>query len=309
MKLELSVKIGELHLKGPVLPASGTFGYGIEYEKIVPLEELPAIITKGLTLKPKEGNPPPRIVETAGGAINSVGLENVGVERFVKEKLPQIRKYGIPIIANIGGETIAEYEELSGILNGEEVEALEVNISCPNLQKGGANFGKDPQIAGSIIEKVRKRFNRTVIVKIPPADNINEVALACQKEGADSLSLINTIKALIIDVETQKPILGGIFGGLSGPAIKPVALQMVWQVSSILDIPVMGIGGIFNGSDALEFILAGASCVQVGTANLVDPSSCLKITDQIKEYMAKKGIEKITQLVGKAKIKTEEQKN
>ncbi|MBU1261595.1 dihydroorotate dehydrogenase, partial [bacterium] len=284
------------------LPASGTYGYGIEYEEMLPLDQLSAIITKGLTLKPRQGNPQTRIVETACGVLNSVGLENIGIEGFIKEKLPKIRKHNIPIIVNIGGETEAEYEELSGILNKEDVEALEVNISCPNVQKGGAVFGKDPKIAGSIIEKVRKRFSRTVIVKIPPLDNISQIALACQKEGADCVSLINTIKALAIDIETQKPILGGIFGGLSGPAIKPVALRMVWEVSSILDIPVIGIGGIFSGSDAIEFILAGASAVQVGTANLVDPLSCIKITEGIREYMAKKGVDNIKELVGKAKL-------
>ncbi|MBU1598739.1 nitronate monooxygenase, partial [bacterium] len=192
--------------------------------------------------------------------------------------------------------------ELSGILDKEDVEALEVNISCPNVQKGGAVFGQDPEIAGAVIERVRKRFSRTIIAKLPPSDNISQIALACQKEGADCVSLINTIKALAIDIETQKPILGGIFGGLSGPAIKPVALRMVWEVSSILDIPVIGIGGIFSGSDAIEFILAGASAVQVGTANLVDPLSCIKITEGIREYMAKKGVDNIKELVGKAKL-------
>ncbi|MEK9149785.1 MAG: dihydroorotate dehydrogenase [Candidatus Desantisbacteria bacterium] len=299
--MKLSVNIGGLHLKNPVLPASGTFGYGVEYEEMVPLGNLSAIITKGLTLKPKEGNSPPRIVETACGVLNSVGLENIGIERFIKEKLPKIRKHNIPVIVNIGGETQVEYEELAGILDKEDVEALEVNISCPNVEKGGAVFGKDPKIAGSIIEKVRKRFSRTVLAKLPPADDISKIALACQKEGADAICLINTIKALAIDIETQKPILGGIFGGLSGPAIKPVALRMVWEVSSILDIPVIGIGGIFSGSDAIEFILAGAVAVQVGTANLVDPFSCIKISEGIKEYMTKKGIENIAQLVGKAK--------
>ena len=302
MNPDITVNIGGLHLKNPVLPASGTFGYGIEYEDMVPLAEFSAIITKGLTLKPREGNPPTRIVETACGVLNSVGLENIGIERFIKEKLPKIRKHNIPIIVNIGGQTQAEYEELAGILDKEDVEALEVNISCPNVQKGGAVFGKDPEIAGSIIKKVRKRFSRTVLAKIPPVDNISQIALVCQKEGADAVSLINTIRALAIDIETQKPILGGIFGGLSGPAIKPVALRMVWEVSSILDIPVIGIGGIFTGSDAIEFILAGSSAVQVGTANLVDPFSCIKISEGIREYMVKKGVNNIKELVGKAKF-------
>jgi dihydroorotate dehydrogenase (NAD+) catalytic subunit len=301
MKLELSLNIGGLHLSNPVLPASGTFGYGIEYEEMVPLNQLSAIITKGLTLKPREGNKPSRIVETASGVLNSVGLENIGIEGFIKEKLPKVRKHNIPIIVNIGGETIAEYEELANILDTEDVEALEVNISCPNVQEGGASFGKDPKIAGLVLEKVRKRFSRTIIAKIPPADNICQIALICQKEGADSISLINTIKALAIDIETQRPILGGIFGGLSGPAIKPVALRMVWEVSSLLDIPVIGIGGIFSGSDAIEFILAGSCAVQVGTANLVDPFSCIKITEGIREYMAKKNIGDIKELIGKAK--------
>ncbi|MFH0775610.1 MAG: dihydroorotate dehydrogenase [bacterium] len=302
MNPDITVNIGGLHLKNPVLPASGTYGYGIEYEDMVPLAEFSAIITKGLTLKPREGNPPTRIVETACGVLNSVGLENIGIERFIKEKLPKIRKHNIPIIVNIGGQTQAEYEELAGILDKEDVEALEVNISCPNVQKGGAVFGKDPEIAGSIIKKVRKRFSRTVLAKIPPVDNISQIALVCQKEGADAVSLINTIRALAIDIETQKPILGGIFGGLSGPAIKPVALRMVWEVSNALDIPVIGIGGIFTGSDAIEFILAGSSAVQVGTANLVDPFSCIKISEGIREYMVKKGVNNIKELVGKAKF-------
>jgi len=302
MNPDITVNIGGLHLKNPVLPASGTFGYGIEYEDMVPLAEFSAIITKGLTLKPREGNPPTRIVETACGVLNSVGLENIGIERFIKEKLPKIRKHNIPIIVNIGGQTQAEYEELAGILDKEDVEALEVNISCPNVQKGGAVFGKDPEIAGSIIKKVRKRFSRTVLAKIPPVDNISQIALVCQKEGADAVSLINTIRSLAIDIETQKPILGGIFGGLSGPAIKPVALRMVWEVSNALDIPVIGIGGIFTGSDAIEFILAGSYAVQVGTANLVDPFSCIKISEGIREYMVKKGVDNIKELVGKAKF-------
>lgn len=300
MKSEISVNMGGLHLKNPVLPASGTFGYGLEYEELVPLNKLGAIITKGLTLKPREGNPPPRIVETASGVMNSVGLENIGIERFIKEELPKIRRHNIPVIVNIGGESQAEYEELANILDKESVEALEVNISCPNVEKGGASFGRDPKIAGEVIAKVRKAFKKTVIAKLPPADNISQIALACQKEGADSVSLINTIRALAIDVETQKPILGGIFGGLSGPAIKPVALRMVWEVSSILDIPVIGIGGIFTSSDAIEFILAGSSAVQIGTANLVDPLSCLKIAEGIREYMTKKGVSDIKELIGKA---------
>ncbi|MEW6103140.1 MAG: dihydroorotate dehydrogenase [bacterium] len=283
--MELSVKIGNITLKNPVIPASGTFG--IEYEDIVPIDKLGAIITKGITLKPKEGNKPPRIFETRFGLLNSIGLENPGIDVFLKETLPRLKRYNIPIIANIAGESIEEYEELAKILN-KEVSGLEVNISCPNVAKGGIEFGQEPDVVFSLVSKIRKATNLTIIVKLTPnVSFIKPIAKACEDSGADAISLINTIKGLAIDVEKQKPV---IFGGLSGPCIKPVALRMVWEAYNSVSIPIIGIGGISNTGDAIEFFLAGASCIQIGTANFIDPLSCIKIIDGIRDYMIEKKI-------------------
>lgn len=286
---DISVKIRGLILKNPVMPASGTFG--IEYEDIVPIDKLGAIITKGITLKPKIGNPPPRIFETSSGILNSIGLENPGVDVFLKDILPKLKKHNIPIIANIAGESIGEYVKLAQKL-GKEVDGIEINISCPNVRKGGLEFGQDPKVVSDLVKRVRKATNLTIIVKLSPnVPDIKAIAKASEDGGCDAISLINTIKGLAIDIESQKPI---IFGGLSGPAIKPIALRMVWEVYDVVKIPIIGIAGIMEPSDAIEFFLAGASAIQIGTANFINPLSCIEIIDGIKEYMKKRGISSLS---------------
>jgi len=286
-KPNLSVKIGNIFLKNPVIPASGTFG--IEYEEIVPFERLGAFITKGLTLKPKQGNPGPRIFETPSGLLNSIGLPNPGVDVFLRDILPRLKKYKIPIIANIVGESIEEYEKCAEILS-DEVSGIEVNISCPNVKRGGIEFGKEPKVVLKLVERVRKRTNLTMIVKLSPNVNIKEIAKASEKGGADGLSLINTIGGIAIDIEKQRPVFANIIAGLSGPCIKPIALRMVWEVYSIVSIPIIGIGGISTFSDAIEFFLAGASAIEVGTANFINPLSCIEIIDGIEDYLKKREI-------------------
>lgn len=283
--IDISVKIGPLFLKNPVMPASGTFG--IEYEDIVPIGKLGAIITKGITKRPKIGNPPPRIYEVNGGILNSIGLENPGIEVFLKDVLPRLKTYNIPIIANIAGESIEEYEELAEMLD-RETQGIEVNISCPNVKKGGIEFERDPKCVFSLVERVRKKTRQTMIVKLScNVSDIREIAKASEDGGADAISLINTLRGLAIDIEKKEPI---IFGGLSGPAIKPIALRMVFEVYDVVSIPIMGIGGIMMPSDAIEFFLAGASAIEIGTANFIDPLVCLKIIDGIKDYMKRKNI-------------------
>lgn len=285
IKYDISVKIGGLLLKNPVMPASGTFG--IEYEGIVPIDKLGAIITKGITKEPKMGNPPPRICEVKGGILNSVGLENPGIEVFLKDVLPSLKRYNIPIIANIAGASINEYEELAERLD-RETEGIEVNISCPNVSEGGIEFGKDPRVVFSLVERIRKKTHQTMIVKLSPhVSDIGDIAKASEDGGADAISLINTLKGLSIDIERQRPVL---FGGLSGPAIKPIALRMIFEVYNVVSIPIIGIGGIMTPSDAIEFFLAGASAVEVGTANFINPLVCIEIIDGIKDYMERNGI-------------------
>ncbi|MEW6481659.1 MAG: dihydroorotate dehydrogenase [bacterium] len=285
---ELSVNIGNITLKNPVIPASGTFG--IEYEEIVPIDKLSAIITKGITLKPKEGNKPPRIFETPSGLLNSIGLENPGIDVFLKDVLPILKKYNIPIIANIAGESIEEYVRLSKLLD-KEVSGVEVNISCPNIAKGGIEFGQEPKVVFSLVSRIREATSLTIIVKLTPnVSFIKPIAKACEDASSDAISLINTIKGIAIDIEEQKPVFENIIAGLSGPAIKPIALRMVWEAYNSVSIPIIGIGGIRNAKDAIEFFLAGASCIEVGTANFIDPLSCIKIIDGIRGYMEKREI-------------------
>ncbi|MEW6680232.1 MAG: dihydroorotate dehydrogenase [bacterium] len=287
-KPDLSVKIGNIALKNPVMPASGTFG--IEYEKIVPIDKLGAIITKGITLKPKEGNKPPRILETPSGLLNSIGLENPGVEAFLKDILPQLKKYNIPIIANIAGETIKEYEELGEILE-KEVSGIEVNISCPNVSKGGIEFGQEPKVVFSLVARIRKRTSLTMIAKLSPnVSEIKPIAKACSDAGADAISLINTIKGLAIDIERQRPVFERKIAGLSGPCIKPIALRMVWEAYNAVSIPIIGIGGISKADDAIEFFLAGARAIEVGSIHFIDPLASIKIIDGIRGYMKKRKI-------------------
>ncbi|MEA3485764.1 MAG: dihydroorotate dehydrogenase, partial [Candidatus Aerophobetes bacterium] len=277
----LNINLGKLRLKNPVLVASGTFGYGEEYAEFIDLNKLGGIITKAVTLKPKEGNLPPRLVETSSGLLNAIGLQNPGVEVFIREKLPFLRKFDTRIIVNIAGEKEENYLRLAEKLSRTKgIDALEVNISCPNVKKGGLAFGTDPEIVYLLIKKLKGVTDLSFIVKLTPnVTDIRKIARAVQEAGADGVSLINTILGMAIDVDTQRPRLSNITGGLSGPAIRPIAVRMVWEVFQAVDIPIIGMGGIMKPEDALEFILAGASTVAIGTANFVDPQTPLKVIE------------------------------
>jgi dihydroorotate dehydrogenase (NAD+) catalytic subunit len=303
-KPDLSVKVAGVKFSNPVLVASGTFGYGEEYDVLIDLSKLGGIITKSITLNPREGNPPPRTVETPSGMLNAIGLANVGVDRFVKEKLPFLRKIGTRIIVNVAGSTIGEYVEVVKKLNRcKGIDMLEINISCPNVKEGGLDFGSKPQSAQACIKQIKDHTSYPIIAKLSPnVTDIVEVACAVQEAGADAVSLINTLVGMAIDVDKREPILGNITGGLSGPAIKPVALTMVWKVAKAVNLPVIGIGGISNTQDALEFFLVGACMIQVGSANFVDPQTSIKIVNGLGGYLKEKRIRKITDLVGKLKI-------
>lgn len=301
---DLSVNIGGLQLKNPVLTASGTFGYGQEFASLANLHRLGGIATKGISLTPRPGNPPPRVVETACGLLNSIGLENVGVERFIAEKLPFLIGIDIPVIVNILGDSIEEYSQLARRLNNiAGVSALELNISCPNVARGGVAFGSDPVMAGKVTESVRKHCDLPLIVKLSPnVTDIAAVARAVAAGGADAVSLINTLLGMAIDIQTRRPKLANTVGGLSGPAIKPVALRMVWQAAAAVSIPVIGIGGIATASDAIEFLLAGASAIQVGTANFVNPRAAEEIIDGISAYLVKNNIDSVRDLIGALRV-------
>ena len=283
----LQVNIGNLLLPNPVMTASGTFGYGKEYEKYARIDEVGALVVKGISLDPRPGNPPPRIVETACGMLNSIGLENVGVERFISEKMPYLRSKGCRIVVNVLGDSIDEYCQLAKRLNDiSGVSALELNISCPNVKKGGVAFGANEQMAHEVTKSVRKETTLPLIIKLSPnVTDITVMAKAAEEGGADAVSLINTLIGMAIDIKQKKPVLANIFGGLSGPAIKPVALRMVWQVAGAVNIPVIGIGGISCWQDAIEFIMAGATAIQVGTANFCNPAAVDQILQGIKGYM------------------------
>jgi len=298
--MNLSVDINGVKLTNPVMTASGTFGYASEYKDLVNLNGLGGIIVKGLSLKPSTGNPSPRVVETACGLLNAVGLENVGVKAFIKEKLPFLRSLSTPVFVNIYGKQIEEYGELAAIINTlDGVAGIEVNISCPNVTAGGAAFGVDPVAAARVVQRVRKCTSKHVMVKLSPnVTDIVDIAKSVEEAGADSVSLINTLTGLAIDSETFKPMLANVTGGLSGPAIKPVALRMVWQVAQSVKIPVIGIGGIGTAADALEFIIAGATAVQVGSAVLVDPECLGKIIKGIGAFLKRKGFTSLDQIRG-----------
>ena len=299
----MNISIGSLQLKNPVLTASGTFGYGEEYDSLVNLHQLGAIIVKGISLLPRRGNPPPRIAETACGMLNAIGLENVGLESFLAKKLTFLQSINTPLIVNILGDTVEDYQQLADRLNGEEkVAALEVNISCPNVKQGGVAFGTDPNMAHAVTKGVRRHFSRPVIVKLSPnVTDITEIARAVEEAGADALSLINTVLGMAIDIKTCKPKLANIFGGLSGPAIKPIALRMVWQVAECVSIPIIGIGGITTPEDAVEFMLAGASAVQVGTTNFINPKAAEEIIQGIGTYLAENKMASLQELIGRAR--------
>ena len=298
--MNLSVEIAGIQFQNPVLTASGTFGYGLEYTDFIDLNLLGGIVVKGLSIKPSHGNSPPRMVETASGMLNAIGLQNIGVEVFINEKLPLLKKFNANIIVNFFGDTQDEYVLAAERLNDvTEIAALEMNISCPNVEKGGMTFGTDPKITEELVRKVRKVTSSPLIVKLSPnVTDIVVMAKAAVNGGADALSIINTLLGMAIDIKTRCPMLANVTGGLSGPAIKPVALRMVWQVAKAVDIPIIGIGGIMNAQDALEFIIAGATAVQVGTANFIDPSISVKIIEGIKNYCQKDKIGDIKDLIG-----------
>lgn len=288
--IDTTTSIGSWTLRNPVLTASGTFGYGVEFIDYLDLTSLGGIVVKGISLNPRPGNPPPRVVETPCGLLNAIGLENVGYEVFVREKLPALQKYTSDIVVNILGETAEEYGELAARLSNEDIAAIEVNISCPNVKKGGVAFGTDPQMAYAVTREVRKRCSKPLIIKLSPnVTDITTIAAAVEEGGADAVSLINTLLGMAIDITSRRPKLANVVGGLSGPAIKPIALRMVWQVANRVSIPVIGIGGISSCEDVIEYLLAGASAVEIGTANLVNPQAAGQIVEALRNYLAQDG--------------------
>ncbi len=300
MKPDISIRIGSLHLKNPVMAASGTFGYGQEYAGLINNRVLGALVTKGISLRPSSGNPAPRIIETPSGMLNAIGLQNVGLEAFIVEKMPYLVSGSTPVIVNFYGETIEQYVELAQRLSAVEgIAALEANISCPNIKQGGIAFGTDPRMAGEITERIRAATSLPLIVKLTPnVTDIAQIASSVEQGGADAVSLINTLAGMVIDPATRRPVLGNITGGLSGPAIRPLALRMVWQVCQAVRIPVIGLGGIMNANDALQFLIAGACVVQVGTGLFVDPSIPANIIAGVEEYMTVHGFERLEQVIG-----------
>lgn len=300
--INLAVNIGGIQMKNPVTTASGTFGYGSEYAPYLDLNRLGAIVVKGITLQPRAGNPTPRLVETPAGVLNSIGLQNPGVEVFIEELLPRLVGYDLPVIVNIAGETVQDYGRLTARLDrAPGVAGIEVNISCPNVKQGGMLFGSDPDMAGEVTGIVKASTGKPVIVKLSP--NVTSIVAVAEKvaaAGADALSMINTLLGMSIDVKTRRPFLGNVVGGLSGPAVRPVAVRTVWQVYREVKLPIIGMGGIMTAEDALEFILAGAAAVAVGTANFVNPRATMDVLEGIEKYMAEHGVQNINELVGAA---------
>ena len=300
MKPDMTVNLAGIPLRNPVMTASGTFGYGEEFAEYVNLESIGALVTKGLSLKPRAGNPTPRIVETPGGMLNAIGLQNVGIEAFIAKKVPFLRTVNTPAIANFFGNTVDEYAELARRLDEiPEVVGMEVNISCPNVKQGGIVFGTDPDCAARVVTACRAATKKPLIVKLSP--NVTDVvvmAKACEDAGADCLSLINTLTGMAIDLNKRRPVLANITGGFSGPAIKPIALRMVWQVAKAVKVPIIGIGGIMNATDALEFILAGATAVQVGTASFINPGAAQQIAEEMEAWLVANEVADIKSLIG-----------
>ena len=302
-QLDLKVDIGGLSLKNPVIAASGTFGFGREHAEYIDLNRLGGISVKGLTLRPRPGNKPPRVAETPSGMLNSVGLENPGVEAFIEHEIQFLRRYSVAIIANIAGNTVEEYCEMARILSEADIDAIELNVSCPNVKAGCVAFGNTPSGIYEVTSRVREYCKKPLIVKLTPnVTNIAEIALAAEKAGADSISLINTLLGMVIDIETRKPVLANNTGGLSGPAVKPVAVRMVYEVAQAVNVPVIGMGGISDGNDAIEFILAGATAVMVGTANLIYPDACIKVLEGIEHYIQRHNIKYISEIKGKVEM-------
>ncbi len=300
MTPSLAVNICGMILKNPVMTASGTFGYGEEYAEFLDLNRLGAVVVKGLSLKPKEGNPVPRIVETASGMLNAIGLQNIGVERFIADKMPFLRRFDTKVICNFFGDTVDEYIQVAEILSGTDgVHALEMNVSCPNKQAGWCVFGTDPKVLNEVITAVRMVCHVPLIVKLSPnVTSIAHMAKVAEDAGADAVSLINTITGMAIDIRSRRPVLANRVGGLSGPAIKPVAVRMVWEVFNAVRIPIIGMGGIMNGADALEFLIAGARGIAVGTANFINPAATVEIVDALAQFLADEQLHDINELIG-----------
>ncbi len=303
LKPDMKVMIGGLELRNPVMAASGTFGSGEEYRDIADLNRIGAIVTKSVTLKPREGNPPPRIVETPSGVLNAIGIQNDGIDAFIKSKLPFLGKIKAAVVVSIAGHSLEDYSTVAFRLDREKkVDAIEVNISCPNV-KGGMEFSRDPGSASGVTRAVKKSTRKPVIIKLSPnAGDIAAIAAAVEEAGADAVSLVNTFAGMVVDIESCMPVLGNVTGGLSGPAIRPIALRMVWETAKKVRIPVIGIGGIMGYEDALEFMICGASAVQVGTANFVDPGIAVGIVDGIEKYMRRKKIKRVKEITGCLKI-------
>ncbi|MDY5091062.1 MAG: dihydroorotate dehydrogenase [Prevotella sp.] len=300
---DLSVKLGKLGMKNPVMTASGTFGYGIEFADFVPLDQIGGIIVKGTTLVPREGNDYPRMAETAQGMLNCVGLQNKGVDYFCEHIYPHIKDIDTNMIVNVSGSSPDDYAECAARIDAlDNISAIELNISCPNVKDGGMAFGVTCEGAASVVRAVRKRYNKTLIVKLSPnVTSIADIARSVEAEGADSVSLINTLMGMAIDIERRQPLLSISTGGLSGPAVKPVALRMVWQVAKAVNIPVIGLGGISSATDAIEFLMAGASAIEIGTANFLDPAITVKVRDGINQWLDDHGCHSVQEIVGSLK--------
>jgi len=300
----LNINIGKLQLKNPVMTASGTFGYGPEFSDFIDLSRIGGVFVKGTTLRERQGNPYPRMAETPSGMLNAVGLQNKGTEYFINHIYPNVKDIDTNILVNLSGSTIEDYVEAAEMLNElEKVPGIELNISCPNVKEGGMAFGTSCLSAAQVVSSVRRVYKKELMVKLSPnVTDISEIARAVEAEGANSVSLINTLLGMAIDSEKRKPILSTITGGLSGPAVKPIALRMVWQVANSVKIPVVGLGGIMNASDAIEFILAGASAIQIGTANFIDPTVSVKVVDGINDYLDRHGYKSVTEIIGALEI-------
>lgn len=301
---DLKVNIGKLKLKNPVLTASGTFGYGEEFADFVDLTQLGGFIVKGTTLHPREGNPYPRMAETPMGMLNAVGLQNKGVHYFVEHIYPRLKDLDTNVIVNVSGSSVEDYRETAAIINElENIPAIELNISCPNVKHGGMTFGVHPEAAAEVVSAVRSAYHKTLIVKLTPnVTDITEIAKAVEGAGADSISLINTMLGMAIDAERRKPLLSTVTGGLSGPCVKPVALRMVWQVAKVVKVPVVGLGGIMNATDAIEFLLAGATAIELGTANFIDPAITVKVVDGINDYLDRHGFKSVQEIIGALEV-------
>jgi dihydroorotate dehydrogenase (NAD+) catalytic subunit len=303
MSSKLSTVLAGISMKSPVMSASGTFGFGLEYSDFVPLQALGAVVVKGTTLAPRAGNTGHRIAETPSGMLNSVGLENPGVDEVMEHILPQLVPYETPVIVNISASTVEEYGKLANKLSRAPIAALEINISCPNVKQGGMVFGVEEESAAAVVASVKQNTDKPIITKLSPnVTDIASMARAVEQAGTDAISLINTLQGMVIDIHSWRPVLGNVMGGLSGPAVKPVAVRMVYQVAQAVSVPIIGMGGITTADDAVEFFLAGASAVAVGTANFANPRAILDITQGLEDYLSAKGLDHVSQLVGQVKL-------